>query len=109
VQPACSSGPAKPVHKGPGGHVGQRPEVTQCGLAAGERQNRLIRSSGKGRGRTADLPLFSRVWGSCGDHRQNADLWGFCGPLETATVSPASLASHHGMPATEARTITYGN
>ena len=38
-----------------GGGRGRR----EKGVAAGEEANSLIRSSGQGRGRTADLPLFS--------------------------------------------------
>src|SRR5262249_61082009 len=46
------------------GTKGRRPTKARMGVTAGERANSLIRSSGQGRGRTADLPLF-RMW----DHR----------------------------------------
>jgi hypothetical protein len=34
-----------------------------------------------------------RLWASCGDCHQSADLWGFCGPLE-AKGSSVELAPH---------------
>ena len=43
------------------GTKGRQPRKTETGVAAGEKANSLIRLSGQGRGRTADLPLFRRT------------------------------------------------
>jgi|SRR5215472_686385 len=42
------------------GILGRRPSAATVDVAAGEKANCLIRSSGQGRGRTADLPPFRR-------------------------------------------------
>src|SRR5215470_19323248 len=43
------------------GTKGRRPRKAKTGVVAGQKVNSLIRSSGQGRGRTADLPLFRRT------------------------------------------------
>src|SRR5262249_39941245 len=55
------------------GTKGQRPRKAKTGVAAGQRANSLIRSSGQGRGRTADLPLFRRLGWSRRVHHRTPD------------------------------------
>ena len=44
-----------------------------------------------------------RPWDSCGDHRQNAELWGFCGAGRMRMLSPAPRVT----PTAEVRSITH--